>query len=172
LSPSDPLLALASDKRRAPPEFRARRLSAPLVVALGALLAIEAVGGMVLFFARLTWSSRPGEALHVWCGIGLTLVYAVYQWRHWSRVAPFRPRFDYLLGLLAALSMALVNATGLWLGAVWLLERAPGGGSGRPAAPLLTALHDVGSMLVLTFVGAHVGAVLMRDRRAGDPTGG
>jgi hypothetical protein len=157
--------------RRAPPEFRARRLAAPLFVALGVLLCVEALGGMVLFFARLTWGSRPGEALHVWCGIGLTLVYALYQWRHWSRVAPFRARFDYLLGLLAALSMALVNATGLWLGAVWFLGRSgAAGGSVLLSAPLLTALHDVGSMLVLTFVGAHVGAVLMRDRRAGEPT--
>jgi len=164
------VLAPVQGRRGAPPEFRAQRLGAPLAVALGVLLAVEAVGGMVLFFARLTWSSRPGEELHVWCGIALTLVYAAYQWRHWSRVAPFRARFDYLLGLLAALSMALVNATGLWLGVAWFLEHRPG--AGRPAAPLLTALHDVGSMLVLTFVGAHVGAVLMRDRRAGDPTGG
>jgi hypothetical protein len=30
--------------------------------------------------------------------------------------------------------------------------------------PLLCAVHNVASMVVLTFVGAHVGAVLFRER--------
>jgi hypothetical protein len=34
-------------------------------------------------------------------------------------------------------------------------------------APALSALHNIGSVAVLTFVGAHLGAVLMRDRSRG-----
>ena len=30
--------------------------------------------------------------------------------------------------------------------------------------PLMSAVHNIGSMLVLTFAGAHLGAVLLRDR--------
>lgn len=98
-------------------------------------------------------------------GVALTIVYAIYQWAHWQRVAPFRARLDYALGLIAAIFMALVNLTGLWLGAAWwrtrMIVKEPDAVAYPPA---LSAAHNIASMVVLTFALAHLGAVLMRDR--------
>ena len=143
---------------------RATRLRSPLLVWLWALLAVEVGGGLVLFLARLVWGTAPGETLHVVAGLGLTGVYGVYQWRHWRRVAPVRPRLDYVLGLIAAATMALTLLSGLWLGAFWWLRKlaTPGTMVDYPALP--AALHNIGNMLVIAFVGAHLGAVLARDR--------
>jgi hypothetical protein len=118
------------------------------------------VGGLVIFVARLVDGSLPGETLHVAAGLALTAVYAAYQWTHWRRVAPWRARADYALGLLAALSMALVNLSGLWLALSWW--RGRGGPVDYPAP--LSAVHNIGGMIVLTFAAAHLGAVLRRDR--------
>jgi len=125
------------------------------------LLAIESLGGLVILFARVAFGSSPGVVLHVVAGLALTLAYTAYQLSHWTRVAPWRPRLDYVLGLIAALSMIVTNATGLWLGALWW--RAPGAAE-YPVA--LSAAHTLGTMLTLTFVGAHLAAVLQRDRGA------
>lgn len=147
------------------PEPRARRLRSPLLVALWVLLAFEAAGGLVLFTARLVAGASPGEAVHVAGGVALTAIYAVYQFRHWRRVRPFRPQLHYGLGLIAAIFMALVNLSGLWLATFWWRDRfvAPGGAAVRYPA-LLSAAHNVASMVVLTFVLAHLGAVLFRSR--------
>ena len=128
------------------------------------LLAFEAVGGMVIFVARLTVGSTPGEALHVAAGLALTAAYAVYQWKHWWRVRQKRG-LHFLMGLLAALFMALVNLTGLVLGAVWWRDRVLAGAAAANYPPMLSGVHNIGSMLVLTFVGAHLAAVLMHDHR-------
>jgi hypothetical protein len=143
---------------------RAARLRAPLLVLLWALLAIEGVGGIVIFFARLALGRTPGETLHIYAGALLALVYAVYQWQHWTRVSPWRSRLDYALGLIAALSMAAALGTGLWLAAPWWQTRVTAG-SPYPVAypPPVSAAHNIMSMLVLTFVGAHLAAVLLRD---------
>jgi hypothetical protein len=149
---------------------RARRLRAPLLLALAVLLAFEALGGLVLFVVRLAHGTLPGETLHNLAGVALTAVYAAYQWRHWRRVRPWRGRVDDTLGVLAALAMALTLGTGLALGVTWWSHRGAGP---APYDTSLTALHAVGSMLVLSFVLAHVGAVLRRDPRAlrGEPGG-
>jgi hypothetical protein len=142
---------------------RARRMRSPLLLSLWALLAFEAAGGIVIFVARLAAGTTPGEALHVAGGLLLTVVYAIYQWRHWLRVRSQRG-LHFVIGILAASAMALANLSGLALGVVWWLDRVVGG---LPAAryPVgLSAVHNIGSMLVLTFVGAHLAAVLMRDR--------
>ncbi len=144
---------------------RGRRLRAPLLLALWALLAFEAAGGLVIFVARLAYGTTPGEALHVILGLVLTAAYALYQWRHWRRVRPFRLQLHYALGLIAALFMALCNLSGLWLATCWWQDRflaATGGAVQYPA--LLSGAHNVASMVVLTFIGAHLGAVLFRDR--------
>jgi hypothetical protein len=144
---------------------RGRRLRSPLLLLLWALLACEAAGGLVIFVARLVAGRVPGEALHLAAGVALLVVYALYQWRHWRRVRPLRPQLHHALGLIAALFMALTNLTGLWLAASWWRDRVatPIGATVR-YPPLLSAVHNVASMVVLTFVGAHVGAVLFRDR--------
>jgi len=141
---------------------RSRRLRAPLLLGLWSLLAFEAAGGLVIFVARLVAGVLPGEALHVAGGVALTAVYAIYQAAHWARVAPFRARLDYALGLIAALCMALANLTGLALGVWWWRGRAM-----APAEypPLLSAVHNIGGMLVMTFAGAHLIVVLTRERR-------
>ena len=150
---------------RAAPTCMAR-LRAPLVVAIGALLAFEAIGGLVIFWARLLKGATPGEALHVFAGVPLTGLYAAYQWQHWHRVRPFQPRLDYTLGLIAATSMALVNLTGLWLACFWWQDRVVSSGAGPVSYPaLLSAAHNITAMVVVTFVGAHLGAVLTRSRR-------
>jgi hypothetical protein len=148
----------------ASPPARAQRLRSPLLVALWALLALEGVGGMVIFFARLAAGRTPGEALHVVAGVVLVIVYAVYQVVHVSRVAPIRGSLDYVMGLIAAGAMVAAQATGLWLGLQWWRARQ----AAVPAtyAPAVSAAHNVMSMLVLTFVGAHLCAVLLRDARA------
>lgn len=143
---------------------RAGRLRAPLVVALGVLLGIEGVGGLVIFFARLAAGRTPGESLHVAAGAALALVYAAYQWQHWNRVAPWRSRLDFAMGLLAALSMAGALGTGLWLAAPWWHVRVVERSSGAvPYSTTLGGAHNIMSMLVLTFAGAHLAAVLLRD---------
>jgi hypothetical protein len=146
---------------------RARRLRAPLLLALSALLGIEAVGGLVIFFMRLAAGSTPGESLHVVAGALLTLVYAIYQWRHWTRVAPWRGRLDYALGLIGAISMGVTLATGYVLAWPWWALRVVAR-SGVPVAypSGVSAAHNIMSMLVLTFVAAHLAAVLLRDKRA------
>ncbi|HYM81355.1 MAG TPA: hypothetical protein VEY91_08075 [Candidatus Limnocylindria bacterium] len=147
-------------------EARGLRLRAPLLLALGALLAFEAAGGIVIFCARLVTGTTPGESLHVIAGVALTGIYAAYQVRHWNRVAPFRPRLDYLLGVIASLSLAATQATGLWLALSWWRDRVAQPVPGEVSYPAaLTALHNIGSVAVWTFVSAHFGAVLMRDRR-------
>ena len=118
----------------------------------------------MIFVARLAFGSAPGETLHVIAGIALTLAYAIYQAAHWSRVAPFRARLDYALGLIAAVSMALVNLTGIALAVPWWRARSAIPPVPADYPPLLSSAHNIFSMLVLTFVGAHVAAVLMRER--------
>lgn len=147
--------------RPAVPNPRATRLRAPLLVALWTTLGIEALGGLVIFCARLLSGTSPGITLHVAVGVALTFVYAAYQWGHWRRVSPVRARLDYAIGLIAAASLAITQASGLVLGWIWWRAR-----DATPVYPsLLSALHNIMSMLVLTFVGAHLGAVLLRDRQ-------
>src|SRR4029453_9439172 len=125
-------------------EARARRLRAPLLLALAALLALEAVGGIVIFVGRLAFDRVPGEGLHVVAGLALTVVYAIYQWAHWDRVAPVRAGLDYGLGILAALSMALVNATGLALALPWWRARVAGAGAAAvDYPPAWSAIHNI-----------------------------
>ena len=144
---------------------RSRRLRAPLLVLMWWLLGVEAIGGLTLSFMRLATGSMPGETIHVIAGAGLTLVYAIYQWQHWFRVAPFRGRLDYALGLIGAIAMGLTLATGYVLAWPWWLLRIVKRSGGAVAYPsLASAAHTIMSMLVLTFVLAHLAAVLLRDR--------
>ena len=146
---------------------RARRLRAPLLLALWALLGIEAVGGLVISFMRLAAGSTPGEALHVLAGALLTLVYAIYQWQHWARVSPWRGRLDYVLGLIGAMSMGVTLATGFMLASPWWSARVVARDGGPVLYPsAVSAAHNIMSMLVLTFVLAHLAAVLLRDRQS------
>lgn len=145
---------------------RTQRILAPLVSLVWVLLAFEALGGLWIFFVRLAYDGRtPGLTLHWWAGWALTVLYVVYQWQHWSRVAPLRARLDYVMGLIAALSMVFTLGTGVVLGLPWWHAHMP---AQFPFMPLWSGAHNVLSMLTLTFVGAHLGAVLFRDaqRRA------
>jgi hypothetical protein len=107
----------------------------------------------------------PGETVHVVAGAGLTLVYAIYQWQHWGRVSPWRGRLDYALGLIGAIAMGLTLLTGYVLAWPWWRSRIMARGH-EPIAysSLVSGAHNIMSMLVLTFVLAHVSAVLLRDR--------
>ena len=146
---------------------RGKRLRAPLLVTLWWLLGVEAAGGLLVFFMRLASGNTPGETLHVVVGALLTLVYAIYQWQHWGRVAPWRSRLDYAMGLIAALSMGATLATGFVLAWPWWRVRVVDHGAGAiPYPPPVSAAHNIMSMLVLTFVGAHLAAVLLRDAAA------
>jgi hypothetical protein len=118
----------------------------------------------VILFARVAFGASPGVLLHVIAGLALTLVYAVYQLAHWNRVAPWRARLDYVLGLIAATTMIGTNGTGLWLAAIWWNARSSNAAPAYPVA--LSAAHTLGTMLALTFAGAHLAAVLQRDRGA------
>lgn len=142
-------------------------MRAPLLVLLWWLLAFEALGGLVIFFMRLANGTTPGESLHIGVGAAFTLVYVAYQIPHVARVAPWRNRMDYALGLIAALSMVATLGTGIMLTLEWWPVRMT---AGRPDAiaytPAVSAVHNIMSMLVLTFVGAHLAAVLMRDARS------
>jgi hypothetical protein len=141
---------------------RAQRLRAPLLLTFAALLAFDAGGGLVLFYARLAYGTLPGERSHVLAGIPLALFYSAYLWQHWRRVRPIRARLDYALGLIAACSLAASLTLGGWLGWLWWQSR----GSGAPPRypEVVSAAHNITSMLVLTFVLAHLLAVLARDR--------
>jgi len=148
---------------------RARRLRAPLLVTVWALLTLEAVGGIVIFFARLVYGETPGETLHVLAGLTLVAAYAAYQWRHWKRVRPFRSRLDYALGLFSLGFMTATLATGVVLAVPWWSERIVAASSTPVEYPFwLSAVHNVASVMVLAFVAAHLGAVLLRDRRNRD----
>jgi hypothetical protein len=144
---------------------RSRRLRAPLLVLLWWLLGIEALGGLAIFFMRLAAGTMPGETVHVVAGAGLTLVYAIYQWQHWGRVSPWRGRLDYALGLIGAIAMGLTLLTGYVLAWPWWRSRIMARGH-EPIAysSLVSGAHNIMSMLVLTFVLAHLAAVLLRDR--------
>lgn len=149
------------------PSPRRRRLRAPLLVLLWWLLGFEAAGGLLVFFMRLASGDTPGEALHVVVGALLTLVYAVYQWQHWTRVTPWRSRLDYAMGLIAALSMGAALATGFVLAwPWWQLRVIARSAAAVPYPTVVSAAHNIMSMLVLTFVGAHLAAVLLRDAAA------
>lgn len=139
---------------------RAARLRSPLLLALAALLAVESAGGLVIFCTRVLSGRAWGETVHVVAGAMMAAVYAAYQWRHLGRVRPLHLSLDYLMGFFAALFLVATLATGFALTVPWWRAR------GGPAAyaPSLSAAHNIGSMLVLTFVGAHLAAVLMRDR--------
>ena len=65
---------MAEPPPRPAADARATKLRAPLLLALWALLAFEAVGGLVLFTARLVWGALPGESAHVLAGVLLTAV--------------------------------------------------------------------------------------------------
>ena len=110
--------------------------------------------------------SLPGETLHVAGGAALAVVYASYQSRHWSRVAPLRPRLDYAIGLLASVSLALTLLTGLVLAMPWWEVRVAERSAAAVSYPAwVSGAHLAFTMLALTFVGAHLGAVLLRDAR-------
>ena len=142
-------------------------MRSPLLLAMWGLLAFEALGGMLIFFMRVAFGQTPGETLHVAGGALLTLAYVAYQWLHWLRVAPWRGRLDYAMGLFAAVSMAGALGTGLWLAWPWWRTRIVASSAEAVAYPTsLSAAHNVMSMLVLTFVGAHLAAVLLRDAAA------
>ena len=146
---------------------RGRRMRSPLLLGVWGLLAFEALGGMLIFFMRLASGQVPGETLHVAGGALLAMTYVAYQWRHWLRVAPWRSRLDHAMGLIAATSMAGALGTGLWLAWAWWRTRMVAGSAEAVAYPAsLSAAHNVMSMLVLTFVGAHLAAVLLRDAAA------
>jgi hypothetical protein len=148
-------------------------MRAPLLVGVWILLGFEAIGGLAIFFMRLATGTLPGEALHVGGGALLVLFYAVYQWQHWFRVAPWRSRLDYAMGLIAALSMAGALGTGIWLATPWWQARVVARSADAVSYPAaLSAAHNVMSMLVLTFVGAHLAAVLLRDAAARRRAGG
>ena len=156
------------NRRGADRSLRGTRLRAPLLLTLWVTLAFEAIGGLVIFCARLVAGATPGEGLHVVTGAILALIYGVYQWRHWIRVRPWRARLDSILGLIAAVFMALTLLSGLALGIPWWRQRIGGHSTEAvPYPPALAAFHNIASMVVLTFVGAHLGAVLMRDRGRG-----
>ncbi len=142
---------------------RARRLRAPLLLAVWTSFGIAAAGGLVIFFARLAAGTTPGIALHVVAGLVLLAAWAAYQWTHWLRVAPWRPRLDYTLGVVAGGSMALALLSGLPLALEWWAAR--GGARAPHYVSWLSGAHNVMSMLVLTFVAAHLFAVLDRDAR-------
>jgi hypothetical protein len=143
---------------------RERRLRSPLLVSLWVLLGFEGAGGLVIFVMRLVSGETPGETLHVGAGALLAPVYVLYQWRHWKRVRPWRNRLDHALGLISAASMAGALGTGLALALPWwelrVVERSE---ATVPYPPLLSAAHNIMSLLVLTFAAAHVAAVLLRD---------
>ena len=162
--PARPPAAPRSAALAAAQRERAGRFRSPLLLTLWLLLAVEGAGGLLISFARVAWGALPGQALHVLGGVALTALYAVYQWRHWVRVQPFRAHLHFALGLIAALSMALTNLTGLWLGWIWWTHRS--GAAAAPYPPPLSGIHDIGAMLTLTFILGHLGAVLARDRRA------
>lgn len=144
---------------------RSRRLRAPLLVLLWWLLGVEAAGGLLISFMRLAAGTMPGVTVHVIAGAGLTLVYAIYQVQHWGRVAPWRGRLDYALGLIGSIAMGITLATGYVLAWPWWLLRVVRRSGGAVAYPsLASAAHTIMSMLVLTFVLAHLMAVLLRDR--------
>lgn len=119
----------------------------------------------MLLFARVAFGTTPGVALHVLAGLLLTVVYTIYQIRHWNRVAPWRSRPDYVLGLIAAVTLAATDITGLVLGWQWWSTRLDGTGITHYAVAL-SAVHTLGTMLVLAFASAHLAAVLARDRGA------
>lgn len=143
---------------------RAERLRSPLLVTLGVLLVAEAVTGLIIFFARLAAGTAPTLSLHWYAGFAFTLVYGLYQVQHWLRVQPLRARLDHVLGMVATASLVVTQVSGYWVGAEWFARGRPAGYTAFPAA--LSATHNVMSMLTLTFVGAHLGAVLLRDSRA------
>jgi hypothetical protein len=143
---------------------RSRRLRAPLLVLLWWLLGLEAVGGLAIFFMRLAAGTMPGVTVHVIAGAGLTIVYAIYQAQHWGRVAPWRGRLDYALGLIGAIAMGLTLATGYVLAwPWWVLRLVRRSGDAVAYSSLVSGAHNIMSMLVLTFVLAHLAAVLLRD---------
>lgn len=142
-------------------------MRAPLLVLLWWLLAFEALGGLVIFFMRLATGTTPGELLHIAVGALFTLVYVAYQIPHFARVAPWRNRMDYALGLIAALSMLATLGTGIALTLQWWPVRVVASSPDAIAyTPAVSAAHNIMSMLVLAFVGAHLAAVLMRDARS------
>jgi cytochrome b561 len=74
---------------------------------------------------------------------------------------------DYALGLIAALSMGLTLGTGIALTLPWWeLRIAQKSADPVVYSTVVSAAHNIMSMLVLTFVGAHLAAVLMRDSAA------
>lgn len=146
------------------PSTRAERLRSPLLLMLWALFAIEAVTGLIVFFARLAVGSAPTVSLHWFAGFAFTLVYVIYQIQHWTRVQPLRARLDHVLGVVATTSLIITQVSGYWVGWEWFMRGRPLGYTAFPAA--LSATHNVMSMLAMTFVGAHFGAVLLRESRA------
>jgi hypothetical protein len=139
-------------------------MRAPLLIALWVLLAVEFLGGLVIFFARLANGTLPGESLHVWAGIALAGVYAAYQWQHWLRVRSVRSGLDRLLGYLTASSMVATLVTGIWLGWEWWRHVRVGAPGHVPYASWLSGAHNIASMLVAAFVASHVGVILLRER--------
>lgn len=151
---------------RTRPATRAERLRSPLLVALWVLFALEASTGLVIFFARLALGAAPTLSLHWYAGFAFTVVYVGYQIQHWSRVQPLRARLDHVLGVLATASLLATQWSGYADGWEWFNRGRPLAYTAFPAT--LSAIHNVMSMLSLTFVGAHLGAVLLRGSRPKD----
>jgi hypothetical protein len=71
------------------------------------------------------------------------------------------------MGLIAALSMGATLATGFALAWPWWQARIVARSiAAVPYPTAVSAAHNIMSMLVLTFLGAHLAAVLLRDAAA------
>jgi hypothetical protein len=120
---------------------------------------------MILFAARLIAGRAPGETIHIFGGAALAGIYVVYQARHWRRVNALRWRLDHTLGLIAAVFMVVTLGSGLILALSWWDARKVASDTSEVIySASWSAVHNVASLLVLTFLGAHVCAVLFRDR--------
>ena len=164
------LLSHAAARKAAPKPSRrtsrAERLRSPLLIALWTLFAIEALTGIIVFFARLAVGRAPTVSLHWYAGFAFTLVYAIYQIQHWNRVQPLRARLDHVLGVVATSSLIVTQVSGYWVGWEWFMRGRPMGYTAFPSA--LSATHNVMSMLAMTFVGTpwrRAAARITRPRR-------
>lgn len=149
---------MSSDSTTPATAARLTRWRAPLVNLLFYLIMIESMTGFALyFFGHLIPGLEILGEVHWWLGVVFIVPYAVYQLRHYLRVANFKGRLHFYLGLTTFIFMTATILSGVWLW--WVLRDNP------VPADWIVLVHVVIGFALLCIISGHLTVVFRVGRR-------
>jgi hypothetical protein len=132
-------------------EWRAR-----LTAFVAGLFLVEALTGLVIYFAPFSVTAQVAVVLHTIAGLLFAVPYGVYQVHHW-RLNAERPFNQHkLLGYLCLVALAVCGVSGLVL--TWQASMTP------RISYTWDLVHLVSGLASTAFVVWHIGIILLRHR--------